>query len=146
MVLRDAGPEDRAEWERLWEAYLSFYGKTLAPGVTASTWARALDPKVPLGLILAEATDGSLSGFATYVVHPSTWVAGDDIYLEDLYVDAAARGQGLGRALINTVARRGRGLDCTRLYWMADEGNATARRLYETYARPDGHLRYRFDL
>ncbi|MEI4470510.1 GNAT family N-acetyltransferase [Frigidibacter sp. MR17.24] len=146
MVLRDAAPEDRAEWERLWQAYLAFYGKTLVPGVTDATWGRALDPGSALGLILAETAEGRLAGFATYVVHPSTWVPGDDIYLEDLFVDAPARGQGLGRALINTVARRGRGLDCARLYWMADEANAAARRLYDTYAAADGHVRYRFDL
>ncbi|MFE3836996.1 GNAT family N-acetyltransferase [Pseudogemmobacter sonorensis] len=155
-IIRTARAGDEAAWRRLWAEYLAFYGVDLAPGVTDLTWGRILDPASALSMRLAFAPggdgggegqdEGAMLGFATHHSHCSTWVAGEDCYLEDLFVAPGARGQGLGRALIDDLAALARARGCHRLYWHTDEKNARARALYDSYCESDGHIRYRFRL
>ena len=145
LDIRDVRESDDAEWRRLWNGYLTFYKVDLAPEVTANTWRRIMDPTSPVGMRVAE-HDGKLEGFAIHLSHPSTWVLTEDCYLEDLYVDEAARGGGVGRALLDDlIALCGR-KGWSRLYWHTDEGNARARKLYDSYVKTDGHVRYRMKL
>jgi len=144
-VVRDAEAGDEADWRRLWASYLGFYDLNLAPAVTDSTWARLMDPASPLKARLA-LCDGTTVGFAIHRHHPSSWVAGDDCYLEDLFVTEAARGQGTGRALIDDLVALARDRGWHRLGWHTDAGNARARAFYDTYAEADGHIRYRMEL
>ncbi|MEI2805131.1 N-acetyltransferase family protein [Albidovulum sp.] len=145
LAIRDAGHGDEAAWRDLWAGYLAFYDLTLPPEVTASTWARLIDRSSPLKARLA-LRDGRLLGFAIHQHHPSSWVAGDDCYLEDLYVDAPARGAGIGRALLDDLVALARAQGWHRLYWHTDQENARARALYDRYAGDDGHIRYRMTL
>jgi GNAT superfamily N-acetyltransferase len=145
VELRDAIPSDQADFLRLWNSYLIFYKTDLAPEVTAATWARLMDPASPVKARLAE-VDGQVMGFAIHLHHPSTWVASEDCYLEDLFVADTARGHGLGRALIDDLIALARAKGWARLYWHTNETNTRARRLYDTYTPSDGHIRYRLRL
>ncbi|MCB2114946.1 MAG: GNAT family N-acetyltransferase [Rhodobacteraceae bacterium] len=145
LAIRDAAPGDRAAWLVLWADYLRFYDIDLAPEVTEATWRRLMDPVSPLKARLAQ-RGGRLLGFAIHQHHPSSWVSGDDCYLEDLFVAADARGSGTGRALIDDLAALARARGWHRLYWHTDEGNARARALYDSYTPSDGHIRYRIRL
>jgi GNAT superfamily N-acetyltransferase len=143
--IRDATAADYPAWHDLWLQYLAFYKVTLPTDVTAHTWARILDPASRLSGRFAY-QDGMMVGFAIHHHHASTWVAGDDCYLEDLFLAKAARGHGIGRALIDDLIAISRAKGCKRLYWHTDKGNVTARRLYDHYAREDGHVRYRLPI
>ena len=145
LTITTATPTDEAEWRNLWAQYLAFYRVSLAPEVTAHTWARILDGASPLTARLAR-RGGVLVGFALHHHHASTWVLGDDCYLEDLFVTAAARSGGVGRALINDLMALARASGWHRLYWHTDQENLTARRLYDSFTPPDGHIRYRLKL
>ncbi|MBL9049414.1 MAG: GNAT family N-acetyltransferase [Tabrizicola sp.] len=145
LELRDANPLDEKVFLRLWQGFLDGYGLTLPPEVTAFTWTRLMDPANPLTARLA-CLDGMPMGFAIHQHHPSTWVMGDDGYLEDLFVAPEARGQGLGRALIEDLIAISRQRGWRRLYWLTEIENATARRLYDQYCENDGHIRYRMTL
>ncbi|MCX7288488.1 MAG: GNAT family N-acetyltransferase [Rhodobacterales bacterium] len=144
-MIRDATPADVAAWSRLWAEYLAFYGVQLAPDVTDATWARLMDEGSPVKARLAEVA-GEVVGFAIHMHHPSTWVATEDAYLEDLFVAAAARGQGLGRALIDDLVAIARARGWARLYWHTNAANTRARALYDQYVASDGHIRYRMTL
>ena len=78
-------------------------------------------------------------GFALHFRHESTWVIGEDCYLEDLFVVDSARGKGVGRALIGDLRHLAETQGCARLYWTADADNARARALY----RASRHRRHR---
>lgn len=145
VELRDATPSDKSDFCRLWQGFCDGYGLTLAPEVSNFTWARLLDPGNALTARLA-CIDGVPQGFAIHQHHPSTWVLGDDGYLEDLFVAPQARGQGLGRALIEDLVAIGRARGWRRLYWLTEIGNSTARRLYDQFCDNDGHIRYRMTL
>lgn len=140
--IKDASAKDYAAWHGLWLQYLAFYKVALKPEVTDHAWARMLDPASRLSGRFAF-LDGIMVGFAIHHHHASTWVAGDDCYLEDLFLDNAARGHGIGRALIDDLIAVSRLKGCKRLYWYTDKSNQTARRLYDHYAKEDGHVRYR---
>jgi GNAT superfamily N-acetyltransferase len=143
--LRDARPSDKTDFLRLWNAYLAFYKTDLAPEVTAATWARLMDPASTVKARLAE-VDGEVMGFAIHLHHPSTWVASEDCYLEDLFVSDTGRGRGVGRALIDDLIALARAKGWSRLYWHTNETNTRARGLYDTYTQSDGHIRYRLRL
>lgn len=145
VELRDARPEDETDFRRLWQGFCDGYGLTLPPEVTAFTWARLMDPGNALTARLA-CVLGVPQGFAIHQHHPSTWVMGDDGYLEDLFVAPEARGKGLGRALIEDLVDLARRNGWRRLYWLTEIENTTARRLYDQFCDNDGHIRYRMTL
>jgi GNAT superfamily N-acetyltransferase len=140
--IRDAEPADKAAFRKLWASHLAFYKVTLADDVTDHTWARILDPASRVAMRVAE-VDGQLAGFAIHHFHDSTWVKTPDCYLEDLFLDETFRGKGIGRALMEDLVALCAQNGWSRLYWHTDEGNVTARKLYDSFVKSDGHVRYR---
>lgn len=145
LDLRDLQVADKAAFLSLWRQYLAFYRVDLSDGVTQFTWARLMDAGSAMTGRVA-ALDGTMVGFAIHMHHASTWVAGDDCYLEDLFVTDTARGHGIGRALIDDVIGIARAAGWHRVYWHTDQGNTRARALYDQYTPSDGHIRYRLRL
>jgi GNAT superfamily N-acetyltransferase len=78
---------------------------------------------------IAEAAEGP-AGLALWFYDFSTFEGRHGIYLEDLYVRPAARGQGLGKALLQRLARRCRDEGLTRLQWSVLDWNAPAIAFY----------------
>lgn len=75
--------------------------------------------------------DGEALGFALYFQNYSTFVGRPGLYLEDLYVRPAARGVGLGKALLQRIAAIAVERRCGRVEWTALEWNEPAIRFYE---------------
>lgn len=142
VTIRDARPEDETRWRALWDGYLAFYGVTVTPDITDATWRRVFDPASAIFMRVAE-VDGEVKGFSLSLTHEGTWVRAPDCYLEDLFVDESARGHGVGRALLDDLVALCKKNGWARLYWHTEEGNATARKLYDSYVKSDGHIRYR---
>lgn len=139
--IRDIAAADEPAWRALWDAYCRFYKTDVPEAVTANTWTMILDPASPVRALVAE-SGGAVVGFATYVIHPYTWSTRQACYLEDLFVDEARRGEGLGRALIQALIDRAGAEGWGRVYWMTQEDNAAARRLYDRFTPRDAFVRY----
>ena len=73
-----------------------------------------------------------LIGYACLYWHHSSTRALDTVLMNDLYVDEAARGQGVGRALIEASAEVARERGAPLLEWSTAPDNATAQRLYDS--------------
>jgi len=140
-IIRAAQPADEAAWRQLWHAYCDFYRAQLADDVTDRTWKRILDPDSQVMCIVAE-VDGQVYGFANCVVHENTWETQAVCYLEDLFVTPAARGRGIGRALIEWLRNAMRAEGWARLYWLTRHDNVPARRLYDRFTQADDFVRY----
>jgi len=141
LEIRPVSEGDRAQWLALWAGYLRFYRQHLPAQVTEATFGRLIDANAPLhGLIAARA--GTLVGFVNFQFHPTTWSLGQLCYLEDLYVDPAARGGGVGRALIRAVYAEADRVEAASVYWLTQEFNADGRALYDTLARRTSFIRY----
>ena len=80
--------------------------------------------------VIAE-VDGEAVGFALFFTSYSTWRGRHGIRLEDLYVTPAARGVGVGRALLRYLAGLALSEGCKRLEWDVLEWNAPAIGFYE---------------
>jgi GNAT superfamily N-acetyltransferase len=142
LEIRRPLASERQAWEPLWSAYLAFYGVSLPPEVFDSTWARIQDADEPIHALVA-VLDGRIVGIVHYIFHRTTWTVGDYCYLQDLFTDEAARGRGAGRALIEAVYTAAREQGASRVYWLTQEGNATARALYDKLADHPGFTVYR---
>jgi GNAT superfamily N-acetyltransferase len=146
VVIRPIAPADRAQWAPLWDGYNAFYGRSgetaLDPAITAVTWARFHDPAEPVHALVAE-WDGRLIGLTHYLFHRSTTAIELSCYLQDLFTAEAARGLGVGRALIEAVYEAARAAGSPRVYWQTHETNLTAMKLYDQVAERSGFLVYR---
>ncbi|MBX3662568.1 MAG: GNAT family N-acetyltransferase [Burkholderiales bacterium] len=138
-------PADFEQWLPLWEGYNSFYERRVPGEVTRITWARFFDVYEPMHAVVAE-RDGRLVGLVHYLFHRNTAMLAPVCYLQDLYTAAEMRGQGVGRALIEAVYERAQEAGSPRVYWMTQESNATARRLYDQVAERSGFIQYRRQL
>jgi len=87
-----------------------------------------------------------LVGLVHFIFHRSTWFVGPTCYLQDLYTFDALRGQGIGRALIETVYAQARQNNAARVYWLTHESNLTAQGLYDKVADRSGFIQYRKNL
>jgi GNAT superfamily N-acetyltransferase len=137
---------DFPHWRELWDGYNAFYGRSgdtaLAPDITQMTWSRFFDAHEPMHALLAESSAG-IVGLAHFLYHRSTIQIQPTCYLADLYTADAARGQGVGRALIRAVYEHAKLAGSPRVYWQTHETNAVARRLYDQVAERSGFIVYR---
>ena len=137
LSIRPVTLQDYDQWLLLWDGYNEFYGRSgataLSPEITRVTWARFFDTSEPVYALVAE-SDGKLLGLAHYLFHRSTTAIGPVCYLQDLFTVKAARGKGVGRALINCVYEQAKLAGSSRLYWQTHETNLTAMKLYDKVA------------
>ena len=75
--------------------------------------------------------DAQVVGFALFFTNFSTFLGKPGLYLEDLYVQPAYRGRGIGAALLSHLAALARQRDCGRFEWSVLDWNADAIRIYE---------------
>ena len=142
IVIRPLRDDERNTWEPYWQSYLAFYKASVSAETTNVTWRRFHDPNEPI-FALGAFVDGELKGIVHYLFHRSCWTVGDYCYLQDLYVDESARGQGLGRPLIEAVAERAQASGASRVHWLTQPGNTHARALYDRIADDSGFMQYR---
>lgn len=146
LSIREVAPADFEQWLPLWEGYNLFYERTgpnaIPDEVTRTTWSRFFDAYEPVHALVAE-RDGRLLGLVHYIFHRNTTMLGPVCYLQDLFTSREARGQGVGRALIEGVYDRARAAGSPRVYWHTHETNATARLLYDRIAQNSGFIVYR---
>ena len=77
----------------------------------------------PYAEVLIGRLDGRTVGYALFFHSYSTFLARPGIYLEDVYVQPAVRGRGVGKALLREVARVALDRDCGRLEWSVLDWN-----------------------
>ena len=146
VTIRFVTRDDYAQWLPLWDGYNAFYERSgptaLAPEITAMTWQRFFDAYEPMHALVADA-GGELLGLTHYLFHRSTTAIAPTCYLQDLFTSQAARGKGVGRALINGVYAQAKLVGSPRVYWQTLETNHTAMQLYDKVADRPGFVIYR---
>jgi GNAT superfamily N-acetyltransferase len=153
VTVRPVAPADFDKWLLLWQGYNLFYGRPSLPAeITQMTWSRLFDAYEPVNALVAERNmavtdvpdkDNELLGLVHYLFHRSTIHIAPVCYLQDLFTTEAARGQGVGRALIEGVYDRARLAGSPRVYWQTHETNSTAMHLYDKVAERSGFVVYR---
>ena len=85
----------------------------------------------PYAEVVIGEIDGAAQGFALFFHNFSTFEGKPGIYLEDLFVRPAARGTGLGKALLSHLAMLAVERDCARLEWSVLDWNSPAIGFYQ---------------
>jgi GNAT superfamily N-acetyltransferase len=104
MTTRPARPADVPVLLALVHALAAYEKEPEAVVATETDLHRALFEQRTASAHVAE-RDGEVVGFALWFVTFSTWTGQPGLWLEDLFVQPAARGSGLGKALLQTLAR-----------------------------------------
>ncbi|WP_171174190.1 GNAT family N-acetyltransferase [Ruegeria sp. HKCCD8929] len=142
LVIRALRPTDRPEWAELWRDYLAFYETAVPDEVYDSTFARLLgDDPQDFSCFVAE-LDGRLVGLTHYLFHRHAWKVENTCYLQDLYARPEARGTGVGRALIEAVYAEADRQRAPSVYWLTQDFNETARKLYDRVGKLTPFIRY----
>ena len=124
-------------------AYQRFYeAETIDEERNRAFFSRFIAPSDD-GMLLGAWRDGALLGYACLYWSFTSTVPAETVLMNDLYVDPATRGKGIGRALIEASAAVGRERGASRLEWMTAPSNETAQRLYDsTGARRSTWIEY----
>lgn len=142
LAIRPLAPGDKAEWRRMWTAYLAFYEADLPDAVFDATFAKLLPGGADdMHGLIAEA-DGKPVGLVHYIFHSHCWRPEGVTYLQDLFVDEGVRGTGAGRALIEAVSAKAAEAGKPSVYWMTQDFNHTARLLYDRIATKTPFIKY----
>lgn len=125
---------DEVEWRWLWRGYLDFYETSVPDAVYASSFQRMLAGNAGAagefrGLVAT--VDKRPAGLAHFLFHRHGWSVEDVCYLQDLFVSETHRGLGLGRKLIEAVYASADAEGAAQVYWLTQDFNQTARRLYD---------------
>ena len=143
VEIRTIRPADKTRWSDLWRAYLAFYDTSRPASVFDATFAAFFtdDPHAPRCLVAEH--DGRIVGIVHYLFHAHCWTPAGVCYLQDLFTDQTARGQGVGRALIGAVYAAADARGVPDVYWLTQDFNATARTLYDKVGQVTPFLKYR---
>ncbi len=118
FTLRDATPADVPDVLRLVRG-LAEYEQLLHEAVaTDADFRTALFGPTPRAYaVLAEVADKPPVGLALWYYTFSTFTGRPDMFLEDLFVEPAFRGTGIGLGLLRHLARRAVAEKCRRIEW-----------------------------
>jgi GNAT superfamily N-acetyltransferase len=146
IEVRPARTDEIEEMLPLIRAYCTFY--EVEPddqGLREMFETLITDPEQ--GVVFIARNDGSAVGFATLDWKWSSLKAARIGYLEDLFVDPAARGRGIADALIEACARRCRERGLPALEWLTAPDNHRAQKVYNrTGADSDTYVEYDLEL
>ncbi|MEX0307478.1 MAG: N-acetyltransferase family protein [Ruegeria sp.] len=141
-TIRPLRPEDRDQWAEMWRDYLAFYETEVPDSTYKSTFARLLgDDPNDFSCFVAD-LDGQLLGLTHYLFHRHAWKEESVCYLQDLFARPEARGTGVGRALIQAVYDEADKQEAPAVYWLTQENNHTARKLYDRIGKLSPFLKY----
>lgn len=142
FTLRPVTEADRPDWERMFTAYLAFYQTSRPQEVYDRSFARLISGADNEFKGLIALKEGQAIGFTHYLFHRHMWSVENTCYLQDLYVDPEVRSTGAGRALIEAVHTEAAKARATGIYWMTQEFNETARKLYDRVAELTPFIKY----
>lgn len=142
ITVRPARADEYTIWYPLWRGYQAFYKVDIAEDVSRTTWQRFFDEAEPMHCDFAE-VDGVVRGLVHSIDHRSCWMKEASCYLQDLFVEPSARGQCLGRRLIEHVYAQAKLRGCARVHWLTHETNSDAMKLYDRIADKPGFVQYR---
>lgn len=123
----------REDWERLYAGYAAFYRVEQTAEMRATVWNWLMDPAHDVKGFVA-LLDGKPVGITHYRPYWRPLYAGVGGFLDDLFVDSAARGQRVADALIGAVAEEGRKRGWGLIRWITADNNYRGRGVYDRVA------------
>lgn len=142
LTIRPIEPGDYDDWRRLWTLYLEFYESSVPEVVYETTFKRLCDKEKTDQNGFLALLDGKPVGLVHYIFHAHNWRVEEVCYLQDLFADPSVRGTGVGRKLIEAVYHAADAAERPAVYWLTQDFNATARRLYDRIGNVTPFIKY----
>lgn len=133
LSIRPVAAADRPAWDVLYEGYARFYNVPQTAEMRDTVFGWLMDQSHECNGLVAE-RDGSLIGLTHYRPFSSPLRAVVNCFLDDLFVDPAARGSGAAEALIDGVVGVARTRGWKVIRWITAEDNYRARGVYDKLA------------
>ena len=140
--IRPLEQQDREQWQFIWGEYLRFYETKLPLEIYSETFSRLTDSNNTDQNCLVAHTGESLHGLVHYIYHSHNWKSEYVCYLQDLFVLKEMRRQGIAKALIQAVYKAADTNGTSSVYWMTQEFNHDARKLYDQVASLTPFIKY----
>ena len=134
VTIRDLSPGDRAEWDRLYAGYAAFYKVDQTAAMRDTVWGWLMDADHDTCGLAACDGEGAVIGLAHYRAFARPLSASTGGFLDDLFVDPAARGSGAADALIGALRDVGRARGWSVIRWITADNNYRARGVYDRIA------------
>jgi len=144
FTLRPATPSDLPEIVRLLRALAEYEHLLHETTVTEGDLCEPLFGPLPRAHAILAETGGRAVGLALFYYTFSTFKARSNIFLEDLFVEPAHRGAGIGLALMRHLAQRAVAENCARMEWRVLDWNQPSIDFYQrigTETMQDWHTR-----
>ena len=132
VLIRPAGAGDVDELMRLIGALAEYEKLTHMVVGTPAMLRDALFGQRPSCEALVAERGGASVGFALFFTTFSTFLCKPGLYLEDLFVEPAHRGAGIGKGLLRALAALAVERGCGRFEWRVLDWNEPSIRFYES--------------
>lgn len=141
ITIRTLAPTDRADWDRLYAGYAEFYQVAQTAEMRDRVWGWLMDDAHGSEGLVAD-RDGTIIGIAHFRSYFRPLAASVGGFLDDLFVDPAARRSGAAEALIAALKVEARRRGWTVIRWITAENNYRARKLYDRVAERTAWVTY----
>lgn len=123
-------PADHGDWLKLFQQWQRYLSGSLPMDVHERTWQLLCDERSGLLGLIARREGGESVGLVHASLTPFAWAGGSILYLQDLFVTASARGQGVGGVLLNAVYSLADEKGASQVFWLANEEDSALLRFY----------------
>jgi GNAT superfamily N-acetyltransferase len=137
-----ASPDEAGDVARLLGAFRDWHDRSEPSDDAMLASVQRIIVRDDSEYLLGAADDAPPAGVVQLRFRHTVWTGAEDCWIEDVFVDASARGGGLGRALVEAALDRARERGCVRVDLDAEPSNTPAVRLYESLGFADSPLLY----
>lgn len=134
IAIRPVMAADRTEWDVLYEGYATFYKVAQTPQMRDTVFGWLMDEGHTSNGLVAEDASGKLIGLTHYRPFVSCLMTVTNCFLDDLFVDPAARGSGAAEALIEAVRAVAVDEGWAKVRWITADDNYRGRGVYDKVA------------
>jgi len=134
VKLRPVAPSDLVGLSELCRDHAAYEGMEFVECGHVNRWHSALFGEAPrlFGWVCTKEEQGALMGYMTATVDYSTWSARPFVYLDCLYLRPEARRGGVGRALMDALAKFANSRGCAEIQWQTPPTNELGLGFYRT--------------
>jgi len=142
ISVRSLIQSDYASWNELYLAYAEFYQVSQTQKMRDEVWSWLQDTSHEVNGFIAVTNEGTAVGLAHYrsFARPLTATVGG--FLDDLFVTPSARGNEVGKKLIEAVTKVGKEKNWSVIRWITAENNYRARSTYDKLANQTKWVTY----
>ncbi|MEH6445576.1 MAG: GNAT family N-acetyltransferase [Oceanospirillaceae bacterium] len=138
--------EDRAQWEQMYRGYAAFYQVPMTDETLERVWSWIFNPQQPFYSLIAKDAQGAALGLMHFREMASPLRGALVGFLDDLFVEPAARGNGVVDALFAQLKAEADAKGWPLVRWITADDNYRGRAVYDRIAAKTKWLTYQMDV